>query len=154
MKAQSELQGYRINSMKKSHHKHDNFSWQRWLRGGKTQTSSCLGCDHAHFLFVFAVWSAFFIQLRSIQPLWKRAFCLLCLVDDFVGELMRGDAQGGKQQMRRNKDQSVFFFSLPNAPVKVLKVGCVLLKLLCSSGRCSPSCHCKFTGLNLNLKFS
>lgn len=33
--------------------------------------------------------SAFFLPLTSIQPLWKRAFCLLCLVDDSVGELMR-----------------------------------------------------------------
>lgn len=51
----------------------------------------------------------FFLQLRSIQPLWKRAFFLLCLVDDFGGELMKGDAEGRKQQMRRNKDQSGVF---------------------------------------------
>lgn len=52
----------------------------------------------------------FFLQLRPIQPLWKRAFCLLCLVDDFGGELMKGDAEARKQQMRRNKDQSGCFF--------------------------------------------
>lgn len=75
----------------------NNFSWQRWLRGTKTQTSSCLGCVLPHFLFVFAAWSVSFLQLRSIQRLWKLAFCLLCLVDDFGGELMKGDAEGRKR---------------------------------------------------------
>lgn len=50
----------------------------------------------------------FILQLRSIQLLWRRAFRLLCLVDDFGGELMKGDAEGRKQQMRTNKDQSFF----------------------------------------------
>ena len=160
--------------MKKSRHKHNNYSWRRRLRGRKTQTSSCLGCVHALFLFVCSL-KYVFLQLRSIQPLWKRAFCLLCLVDDFRGELMKGDAEGRKQQMRRNKDHSVFFLFFFNAECSqtqlwdldycwgrrvcedvdvcvssesTFKVGCALLKFLCSVGRPSPSCHWMFKHLN------
>lgn len=47
-----------------------------------------------------------FLKLGSIQPPLKWVLCLLCLVDDFGGELMKGGAETRKQQMKRNKHQT------------------------------------------------